>query len=65
MINKKKLTNKTENQLTSKIRKTRKTKKYMNTPNAILDNFAILKKFHKQKQMVYMGYVDNILAFAD
>jgi hypothetical protein len=45
----------------------RKTKKYMNiyniTPNANLNIPAILKKVHKQKQMVYMGYVENISAF--
>jgi hypothetical protein len=35
------------------------------TPNAISDISAILKKLHKQKQKVYMGYVDNISAFHD
>jgi len=32
-------------------------------PDAILDNSAILRKFQKQKQMVYLGSVDNISAF--
>jgi hypothetical protein len=34
-------------------------------PNAILKISAILKYFDKQKQMVYIGCLDNISAFED
>jgi hypothetical protein len=33
------------------------------TPNVILEISAILKKVQKQKQVKYLGYLDNISAF--